>query len=401
MEAEMRSLRRVILEYGDVEMLWKNGVLSGYKFTAVLDSILNRVETRYVLETLRRSDILLECYQGDDAIVALMYEISRVEVASVYASIGLEVHPEKTWVTRGSTEYLHELYLAGRVAGFPARAFRAIVWRKPLTNLLEGEVGKDKIQSLVASCRMAARRGLNVINILRRVVRGTKPRGFTESAFQEWIMTPYLLGGFGAGRTGRQGWEMRTVRKRSFSVKVLGISHMGKEFESAAEQRARGSLPMPGMRTESWFERVKGDDEMPESKARYFGTQPQPRIDWTVRDLERFSDAYRRKLSLEWKLMRRKKITPNDLPQFFGDFRNFDRAYRVYRQMVSKTITLESSFTAGESYYRWADWGNRIWAGICYRWTQLKHPERWKILMCQLVLRSVSAVEANVIRVCV
>jgi len=397
---ELDSLDRVDLEWEGNRMEWKKGVLSGYKFTALVDSILNRAETRWMLERMGRSDIHYECYQGDDAVVVLENSIRKDEVASVYAQLGLEVHPEKTWVTRGHTEYLHEIYLDGVVLGFPARAFRSIAWRKPNTNLSFNEYGPDKMKSVLDSFRMCGRRGLNVTPLLRRFMRGVVD-GWSEEDFAEWMKTPYIFGGFGAGMGGRKGLDFKVVKRLGVRVSVEGIRHKGELYQKAAEMRARGMVPIPGVRTRSQFVRVRGSSEMPAIKAGLMAAEPAPRVDWVVRDLRDFKDAYARKLILERKLNSRDLITQGDLPSFFGYFLDFDKAYRKYRRMVSDIISIQSTMTAGESYFRYRDWANRVWAGICYNWTRGEASSTARKELCVLVHRTVMLVNESLSRVCV
>jgi hypothetical protein len=365
-DLEIDSLGRVVLEYNGITMEWLNAVLSGYKFTALVDSILNRAETREVLERLDRSDILMECYQGDDAIVVLSQAIDKASVSMAYASINLEVNPDKTWMTNGNTEFLHEIYFREKVVAFPARAFRAIAWKKPLSNIMLGELGIDKFQSLMGVMRMALRRGLVVYDMTLRVV---KQYGLSEKHFREWWRTPYVLGGFGAGRSGRMALqhESLSVGKVTFRIHVSGIAHRSKGMQSAARSRAKGSLPVPGKRLKLSWEAVAGCRSMDPLQAANLEGEARPKIDWTLADLGKVSDAYERKLNLELKLESREKITPDDLPGFFGYFRNFDGAYRKYRKIINDRVGLDFSFTAGETFYQVSDWANHIWSGMCYR----------------------------------
>jgi hypothetical protein len=364
---ELESLDNVFLEFEGREMEWKNGVLSGYKFTALFDSILNRAETRWVLEKMRREDIKMETYQGDDAIVVLSGWICKSEVAEVYRQLGLEVHSEKTWVTRGNTEYLHEVYLRNRVVGFPARAFRAIAWKKPLSNLMEAEVGWDKLKALLGVMRMAVRRGLKVNDMVRRILRNY---GLVlGDKFREWWSTPYVFGGFGAGTWGRIGLVGERVRRKGvqYRMHVRGLAHRGDLWLHAAMARAEGALPIPGIKTVLSWEAVKGSATMDKMEADRAMEEPRVKVDWTLADLTHYRDAYLRKLKLEWKLRTGEKIIAADLPRFFGYMENIDRAYRKYRKLISDKVGIDETSTSGESHYRLSDWANDVWAGLCYR----------------------------------
>ncbi len=53
-KAELLSLSNVHLEFAGQKMRWGNGVLSGYKWMALVDSILNAAVTRHVMDKLGR-----------------------------------------------------------------------------------------------------------------------------------------------------------------------------------------------------------------------------------------------------------------------------------------------------------------------------------------------------------
>jgi hypothetical protein len=362
-EAEFRSLSNVYLEYEGSRLRWENGVLSGYKFTADIDTILNRAESRCAFEALG-CKIKFERYHGDDALVILDGTFDKERLVKEYSKMGLDLHPQKTWVGKQWTEYLHEIYAGNRVCGFPARAFRAIAWQKPITG--SGEVfGAAKFNALVSVLRMGARRGLDVVDMLRRVVKIKCP-SFNEESFQGWLSTPVVLGGAGFRSTGRVALKVETTnRMRESTLRIDG--GVLPRLLSAARARAEGKVPIHGMRYSVRFERVRGSKEMDPLKAtKYLAVQP-PRTDWQVQDLVKFTDAYERKLNLEDKLRGGDVIKPSDLPESWRWREDCDRLYRRYRRLVSETFGYDNVITTVETFWRLTDWVNRVWAGICYR----------------------------------
>jgi hypothetical protein len=380
---ELDSLENVVLEFNDGTMKWEKGVLSGYLFTALVDSILNRAETRVVLERMGRDDVSFERYQGDDAILNLVNWIDRERVAREYQKLGLEIHPLKTWVTTESTEYLHEIYFKnGGVYGFPARSFRAIAWSKPVTGL-GGEFGAQKTNALLDSLRMCCRRGLVVEEIARRVIKGILP-DFDETKFQAWLKTPVCMAGFGGGMTGRVSLNVHSKRIKSFNVSVQGLGTQDKLWQQAIETRVASACPIPGIRNTYSLNRVRGNSSMPKMKVSQFADAPVLRIDWEVSDLETFPDAYRRKLLLEWKLVNAEEVLKEDLPEGFLMLEKVDRAYRRYRKLVGMVLSTDSAKTAAESFVRIGDWVNHAWAGISLDWA-FGEFESWEKLHHQLV----------------
>lgn len=389
--AELKSLEKVMLDFENRSLEWGKGVLSGYLFTALLDSILNRAETRSVLEMMRRRDVCFERYQGDDAIVRLRDWIDRQEVSRIYKSLGLEIHPSKTWVTKRNTEYLHEIYYCnGAVYGFPARAWRAIAWKKPVTGVAN-EFGSQKFNSLIDTIRMAMRRGLLVEDILRRVVKPMM-ENFDEGKFQAWIKTPSVLGGFGAGMRGRVAIDVQTLRDDSFDVFVKNVSNLDKLWKSAVETRISSACPIPGIVNIYRFAKVRGEGKMPKLKISRYAELPVLRIDWEVKDLKFHPDAYNRKLNLEWKLKSGERIEVVDLPEGFLGLHTVDGVYRKYRKVVAKALSVESAMTAAESFVRVSDWINRAWAGVALDWS-LGHLRECDTFWKQLARSLITAVK--------
>jgi hypothetical protein len=344
----------------------------------------------------------LEVYQGDDALVVLKSEIDKFEVSRMYCELGLEVNPEKTWVTQGNTEYLHELYFRDHVRAFPARIFRAIAWRKPLANLAEGDYGAAKTQSFISVLRMAARRGLDVVDIARRFIK-TLVSNFDEPKFTAWLRTPYIFGGFGFGTSGRMELKCLTRNTRSLRVFVDGISNRSGLWKHAAKMRAMGVVPMPGIRNTWVFGRVRGEDKMDPLRASELHNQPRPRTDWMLDDVAVKKDAYLRKLKLEWKLREGKRIFESDLPSHFGQFKDLDKAYRTYRRMVAEAIGIESAIAGPETYFRIKDWANRVWAGMCFRFIRGDRADGERAKLCRLAHHLVMsrAFRDNMVRVAI
>jgi hypothetical protein len=388
-KAELRSLQEVDIVYDNRKLTWGKGVLSGYKFTALVDSILNRAETRTVLSRRGINKLALECYQGDDAIVGLFENISKGEIALEYQNLGLEVHPAKTWYGRGATEFLHEIYAPRVVYGFPARSFKALAWKSPMT-LSSEKFGADKLNSLIKTCLMCHRRGLLIYPQVKRIL---KQYGLsTEGGFTAWLRTPTLFGGFGAGTSGRVKLVMKVSRNLKFKIQVNGLWG-GKLYSEAARARVETSCPLPGLSLSLNWGRVGGSRFMPAVRMSRFAEVGVMRLDWYVNDLERYSDAYKRKLTLEWKLRRRELIMESDLPVRYG-FENVDFVYRRYKKLLNMALSVETSMGNSETYSFVSSWANRVWAGVALEWAQEKL-DSWVRLRKQLCMTIHSMVNSK------
>jgi hypothetical protein len=361
---ELDSLRSVFINYEGRTLQWRNGILSGYKFTALLDSILNRAESRYVCERLSIKPIF-EVYQGDDATMGFSKPVNVVALADEYSKIGLVVNPSKTWHSTGITEYLHEIYYKGMVLGFPARSFKAVAWSSPITGS-GGTFGSAKTRALLSTFLMCQRRGLNVLPMVWRFMKtlGLKD----EVKFQAWVRTPVYFGGFGMGDDGRMKLDIRTWREKKYRTYIQGIQG-GRLYVAAARLRIESACPLPGIRNEYRFVKVKGSSRIPMLRARRLADIGVVRTDWEARDLRTYKDAYERKLLLEWKLRYADKVLESDLPAGFLGLVDVDKAYRRYRKLVNMVLSVETDCSSAEGYCRISGWANMVWAGIAMEWS--------------------------------
>jgi hypothetical protein len=272
----------------------------------------------------------------------------------------------------------------GGVYAFPARAFRSIAWKKPITGI-GVEFGSAKLNSLLDSFRMCFRRGLEVEDMVRRHVK-TYIKEFSESSFQAWLKTPVSFGGFGGGMSGRCELHVISKRIKNIKIRVDGMGSKSRLWETAARLRVSSASPIPGIENTYSFCIIRGTDAMPKMEVSRLADSPVIRIDWEVRDLEEFPDAYTRKLELEWKLDAQEVIQKSDLPRGFLALESVNKAYRRYRKIVGKRISSDSVFTASESFVRINDWINRAWAGVCLDWS-LEEFDEWKPLWDALASR--------------
>jgi hypothetical protein len=370
---ELQSLNNVDIFEGNSSFEWKHGILSGYRWTALLDSILNRAATRVVLERLNVK-VLFEMYQGDDAIVKLNREVDLQAVSEEYSSLGLSVNPSKSWGHTLNCEYLHEIYWKGTtVYGFPARAAKSLIWDKPKVG--KPSFGELKVRELLSTCLMCVRRGLDAYNVTLKIMRSLI-RGLSLTKFKAWWSTPTIFGGFGGGFDGRVRLDVKEEKKKRVVMDLNFDLWSGEEYvKSAAEVRAAGVLPMPGIRRTYSLNNFKGVESMPAIEASDLASSTNIRTDWLVQDLTSFPDAYYRKLSLEWKLNKRVKIGLSDLPRPCSLLKglDIDLIYRKYRRLIGETFSLGNWENSEVYFSHLKDFGNQVWAGICLRISV----ERW------------------------
>lgn len=363
-EAELRSIDKAYLNSADLP--WRKGVLSGMKYTALVDSILNRAASMLVAERLGVK-VTLSLFQGDDAVMIVDKLIDPNDLASHYSDLGLEVNPHKTWVARDRCEFLHEIYSDGVVRAFPARAFRGILWRKPQTG--PKIMGAMSIQEELGIAQTCARRGLcNMYSVIANLI--TRVGGKLKSSeLMEVYNTPAALGGLGFGSGGRMRMEVESVKRRKHRVSVdsyVGVNWGHDLVMNAVLQRASGVVSLPGYVTKIFVSKVRTSSEMEPRMKMAAVSAPHVRLEWSLSDYSVSEDPYVRKLVLEHKLVSRDKIVPEDIPmRLFDGVPDFDDAVRYYNRMVRRTVSIADGVRYWEAYAGIARWCDVVWAGIC------------------------------------
>jgi len=352
---------------------WKVGVPSGHKWTAMVDSFLNRASAELNAER-GGFEIETSYFQGDDAILIGYEKAGEVDWPALYSDLGLKVNDSKTWISKEGFDFLHEIYRGREVRAFPARIGRALIWKKPNLGRDVGSA-ESRLRERLADCLRGARRGLEssrsvAIGAILRFAK-TRKQSVRESTVVEAVSTPCFLGGFGFGRTGRmsfsfEGGEVVTER---YTIKS-GVVGMSRQLYPALISRLSGSVMLRTSECRILFRRVVCTKQTPRSGS--FGYSIKIKTSWSVED----GVEWARSLRLEMKLLGRGKslFSVADIPdgrlRAMG-LRGVD-VLRRYKKYVSKlNFNLDCDKTTGESWAAVADKCNRYWIGICAWFAEL------------------------------
>lgn len=107
-----------------------HGLPSGWKWTALLGSLINLSELR-ALATLTSASMTLgrPVVQGDDI---NLYGLSRddlLKLVEAYAVAGFDVNPKKFWISKERDEFLRRVATSGIIAGYPARSLYKLLYQ--------------------------------------------------------------------------------------------------------------------------------------------------------------------------------------------------------------------------------------------------------------------------------
>lgn len=170
------------------------GILSGWKWTAFYDTIIN-IATFNMAK--RQSNILNSVMfkaQGDDDLIVVNNESQAYRILKAYTDMNFEVNPSKTFISTDLDEYLRIYYDTNGCRGYLARGIRSVLIASPINkpvNELEIRASGIKTQWMV----LQNRGGQNVIKHLVHDL--TNAYGINSVTITNWLYTPSSLGGGG------------------------------------------------------------------------------------------------------------------------------------------------------------------------------------------------------------
>jgi hypothetical protein len=348
---------------------WEIGVPSGLRWTAVVDSILNRAECEVVCENLGFVPSL-SFFQGDDAVVVGRGCHDPEAWAAEYGRLGLEVNRDKTWVSRYSCDFLHELYSGVEVRAFPARIARSLIWKKPR---MGGRVDNPvtRLQERMADALKGYRRDLfgakdYAYRQLRAAAKQRRCGGLEH--IEECLETPTFLGGWGFGIGGRFAtrWTGGEVDFRRYEV-TSAVPGVPAALRGALVGRMAESCFLRTRTLKMELERVVG----PSRTARYsgFGHSNALKTDFVVYDHVKWIEQLRLELAVAGVRRWRDVVLIPDARLRTMRVRSALKVLRAYASAVNfVSLLIDTAFTTAESYLEVAEWSHSNWQGACVWW---------------------------------
>lgn len=349
-----------------IKYKWVHGLPSGYKFTALIGSVLNAAINNLVLRKLQLN-VRASVYQGDDALIIIdktfkYSELSLLrELSSVYESLGLVLNINKSLVSKNSFEYLKHFYIYGRVFGIPARAFKSIVWKKPKTEIIF-ESTATKFQNRLATLRMCARRLCSYVPkklyaiIKYMLLRIDKQKRIDRSEILNLIHTPVYMGGLGFGNWGNTGIKIsRKINESAYmriiiNEQTLHPSLRVKEYVAMLRRRTLDYVPIKGITYSYELYKTPTKKQLKKfffSKYHLLNCNEYPlEINWPS-DKYKGKSAYQNKLELEYHLelnlpIPKKLVTDHRLVKLKSDKERL-KVIKAYTSLADSLLSVENS----------------------------------------------------------
>lgn len=203
---------------GDKEVKYKSGVLSGWNWTAIMDTLLNLVKQMSIIEMLADLGLIsgrpVRNYAlGDDILQILKAKRDIDPIVALYNEIGFEVNPAKFSVG-DNAEFLRKFLVFKtktkypQILGYPARMVHSILFR--MDNKILPKDLRERIQQLASNWLQFSQRisGLNYANgtegidintiVIPHLVRDIHyATRLSMGTVEKLLKTPSLAGGFG------------------------------------------------------------------------------------------------------------------------------------------------------------------------------------------------------------
>lgn len=283
--------RKVPVHMGKKTKTWLNGLPSGLRWTALLDTELNKSSFNTSVEIVEKIlahyiPIKAHVSQGDDINFATTTLQNVRWILHVYNTLGYEAHPEKTFISRERTEFLRKSYESGLgITGYVPRTLLSIRFKNPI---LENPVVKAaRLYSRATTWHLLTLRGGEGKNIGQLYLEDAEQIGVRKEYAAGFLLCPAAFGGAGLDWAS----EMAIVPKHHFKGYYVPL----------ITQDKRKVIPNLGRwrdRIHQWKDHLEQDNLQ-----KFYAMLAQS---WGISEKDLTA-----KNSLEWVLIRQRAIRPN------------------------------------------------------------------------------------------
>jgi hypothetical protein len=219
---------KVSIQGTDLAFTYGKGILSGWRWTALIDTVMNWGELHAALQNLKRLGISVPMLslnaQGDDDQVTTNTRARAVALTLVYNLMNFEVNPGKFFISDRRDEYLRQVGEGGLVSGYPSRATNAILWRNPVSR--DPPAGINRAREMLHSWNVLLSRGSDydkVYPYLRQDL--SNGNGWTNEEVDAVLRTPVAFGGLGWNLDDSGEWRsfVPTQVKKTFKLANKGF----------------------------------------------------------------------------------------------------------------------------------------------------------------------------------
>lgn len=146
---------------------WTNGVASGWRWTALLDSMINWAENKIIDQDMLNYGLpvrlVYRVVQGDDVSEFYMDNITALNRVKFWQRRNFDISVSKTIVNKRYSEFLRYIINESEVRGYPARVLHSILVRDPTTTQRNDD--SVEVEHLRVCATLASRNKINIDDI--------------------------------------------------------------------------------------------------------------------------------------------------------------------------------------------------------------------------------------------
>lgn len=178
----------------------EKGVMSGWRWTALIDTLCNVGELRAASELCATwglpNPVSSFVAQGDDDQVTSPSFSHATALACAYSAMNFEINPGKFFIDTTRDEFLRLVPLRDRIIGYPSRAINNLLWRNPINpDPLPGELS---IKAQLAQWTLLINRGCDMDKCLKLMLIDMGNRNkIGRQDLIDYLLTPASYGGCG------------------------------------------------------------------------------------------------------------------------------------------------------------------------------------------------------------
>jgi hypothetical protein len=176
------------------------GVMSGWRWTALMDTVFNWGElfaARQLVKRMGFSEVVVNATaQGDDDQVACNTYSGASALVIAYNIMNFEVNPGKFFVSTQRDEYLRQVMQPHIVSGYGVRGVNAILWRNPISR--DPPAGLLRLGEQLKQWNLLLGRGGERRTIIPLMLRDlSQGNGLSTQEVVSVLSTPAAAGGLG------------------------------------------------------------------------------------------------------------------------------------------------------------------------------------------------------------
>lgn len=177
----------------------KKGILSGWRWTALIDTLINiatfNLVVHYIVDNIDMNfyPVMFNA-QGDDDLIVLDNTQWCLLMVKIYEQFGIKVNIKKFFISSDYHEYLRIVYSKSGSKGYPARSIVSLLINSPIN--ADPPAGFSRARQQATNWYIAMNRGCVVKpDMIRDISKGNS---LSPEETELWLHTPACVGGFGA-----------------------------------------------------------------------------------------------------------------------------------------------------------------------------------------------------------